>query len=148
MQMLIKGIRSFAPENNAAIEFYKPLTLIVGSNGAGKTVRKQMRSIGSVSSIGSSSNQQQQQAAAASSSSSSKECAHGMPQAQQPMQQQRSRNQRETPLWTHLAVALATAAAATLPRFNSPRCTLTRCTLTRCTLLPCNLSFCRLSLSA
>jgi DNA repair protein RAD50 len=37
--MLIKGIRSFAPENNAAIEFYKPLTLIVGSNGAGKTVR-------------------------------------------------------------------------------------------------------------
>lgn len=44
MQMLIKGIRSFAPENNAAIEFYKPLTLIVGSNGAGKTVRKQMSS--------------------------------------------------------------------------------------------------------
>ena len=39
LQMLIKGIRSFAPENNAAIEFYKPLTLIVGSNGAGKTVR-------------------------------------------------------------------------------------------------------------
>jgi hypothetical protein len=40
LQMLIKGIRSFAPENHAAIEFYKPLTLIVGSNGAGKTVSR------------------------------------------------------------------------------------------------------------
>jgi DNA repair protein RAD50 len=39
MQMLIKGIRSFSPENNAVIVFYKPLTLIVGVNGAGKTVR-------------------------------------------------------------------------------------------------------------
>lgn len=37
--MIIRGIRSFAPENNTAIVFYKPLTLIVGSNGAGKTVR-------------------------------------------------------------------------------------------------------------
>lgn len=37
--MLIKGIRSFSPENTTPIEFYKPLTLIVGSNGAGKTVR-------------------------------------------------------------------------------------------------------------
>lgn len=36
-KMLIRGIRSFAPENNATIVFYKPLTLIVGSNGAGKT---------------------------------------------------------------------------------------------------------------
>jgi hypothetical protein len=39
LQMLVKGIRSFSPENNHVIEFYKPLTLIVGSNGAGKTVR-------------------------------------------------------------------------------------------------------------
>eukprot|EP00775_Hariotina_reticulata_P006345 gene6345-6579_t len=31
------GIRSFSPDNNNVIEFYKPLTLIVGSNGAGKT---------------------------------------------------------------------------------------------------------------
>lgn len=38
--MLVKGIRSFSPENNNVIEFYKPLTLIVGSNGAGKTVSK------------------------------------------------------------------------------------------------------------
>jgi AAA domain len=38
-QMLVKGIRSFSPDNNNVIEFYKPLTLIVGSNGAGKTVR-------------------------------------------------------------------------------------------------------------
>jgi DNA repair protein RAD50 len=46
LQMLIKGIRSFAPENNAAIEFYKPLTLIVGSNGAGKTVRTVLSACG------------------------------------------------------------------------------------------------------
>lgn len=39
LQMLIKGIRSFSPDNSTPIEFYKPLTLIVGSNGAGKTVR-------------------------------------------------------------------------------------------------------------
>ena len=39
MQMLIKGIRSFSPDNTHVIEFYKPLTLIVGQNGAGKTVR-------------------------------------------------------------------------------------------------------------
>ena len=38
LQMLIKGIRSFSPDNQAVIEFYKPLTLIVGQNGAGKTV--------------------------------------------------------------------------------------------------------------
>jgi predicted ATPase len=38
VQMLIKGIRSFSPDNQNVIEFYKPLTLIVGSNGAGKTV--------------------------------------------------------------------------------------------------------------
>lgn len=36
--MLIKGIRSFDPENKNVITFYKPLTLIVGPNGAGKTV--------------------------------------------------------------------------------------------------------------
>lgn len=33
----IKGIRSFAPDNNSIIEFFKPLTIIVGANGAGKT---------------------------------------------------------------------------------------------------------------
>ena len=37
-KMLIKGIRSFSPHNQAVVEFYKPLTLIVGHNGAGKTV--------------------------------------------------------------------------------------------------------------
>lgn len=37
-QMLIKGIRSFSPDNQNVIEFYRPLTLIVGHNGAGKTV--------------------------------------------------------------------------------------------------------------
>lgn len=41
LQMLIKGIRSFSPDNQAVIEFYRPLTLIVGHNGAGKTVRRQ-----------------------------------------------------------------------------------------------------------
>ena len=39
-KMLIKGIRSFSPENQNVIEFYKPLTLIVGQTGAGKTVRQ------------------------------------------------------------------------------------------------------------
>lgn len=39
LQMLIKGIRSFSPDNQNVVEFYKPLTLIVGHNGAGKTVR-------------------------------------------------------------------------------------------------------------
>ena len=42
MQMLIKGIRSFSPDNTHVIEFYKPLTLIVGHNGAGKTVRSRL----------------------------------------------------------------------------------------------------------
>ncbi|CAA6659879.1 unnamed protein product [Spirodela intermedia] len=36
-KMLIKGIRSFDPENKHVIAFFKPLTLIVGPNGAGKT---------------------------------------------------------------------------------------------------------------
>ncbi|KMT14828.1 hypothetical protein BVRB_3g065520 isoform B [Beta vulgaris subsp. vulgaris] len=36
-KMLIKGIRSFDPENKNVVTFFKPLTLIVGSNGAGKT---------------------------------------------------------------------------------------------------------------
>lgn len=39
MQLSIKGIRSFAPDNADVIEFLKPLTIIVGHNGAGKTVR-------------------------------------------------------------------------------------------------------------
>lgn len=37
-KLLIQGIRSFSPQNRNVIEFYKPLTLIVGTNGAGKTV--------------------------------------------------------------------------------------------------------------
>ncbi|KAK8943466.1 DNA repair protein RAD50 [Platanthera guangdongensis] len=36
-KMLVKGIRSFDPENKHVIAFFKPLTLIVGPNGAGKT---------------------------------------------------------------------------------------------------------------
>ncbi|KAH9318277.1 hypothetical protein KI387_020046, partial [Taxus chinensis] len=36
-KMLIKGIRSFSPENTLVMTFYRPLTLIVGPNGAGKT---------------------------------------------------------------------------------------------------------------
>jgi hypothetical protein len=43
-KMLIKGIRSFSPDNDHAIIFPKPLTLIVGRNGAGKTVRRSMHS--------------------------------------------------------------------------------------------------------
>jgi DNA repair protein RAD50 len=40
-KLLIKGIRSFSPDNDHAIIFPKPLTLIVGRNGAGKTVSRQ-----------------------------------------------------------------------------------------------------------
>ncbi|KAK3020639.1 hypothetical protein RJ639_046423 [Escallonia herrerae] len=36
-KMLIKGIRSFDPENKNVTTFFRPLTLIVGPNGAGKT---------------------------------------------------------------------------------------------------------------
>ncbi|KAJ3024381.1 UNVERIFIED_CONTAM: DNA repair protein rad50 [Siphonaria sp. JEL0065] len=36
-KLAIRGIRSFGPEDQQAIEFYTPLTLIVGHNGAGKT---------------------------------------------------------------------------------------------------------------
>ena len=38
-QLTIRGIRAFSPDNEEKITFYKPLTLIVGHNGAGKTVR-------------------------------------------------------------------------------------------------------------
>lgn len=34
----IIGIRSYSPENEEIIKFFKPLTLILGKNGAGKTV--------------------------------------------------------------------------------------------------------------
>lgn len=115
MQMLIKGIRSFAPENNAAIEFYKPLTLIVGSNGAGKTVRKQMSS--------------------SSSRSRSRECAHGIPHTQHPMQQRHSsKHHALVGFKPSISLsALASAAAATCPS-----------SICRC----CNLLCCRLSSSA
>jgi AAA15 family ATPase/GTPase len=36
--LTIRGIRSFSPQEEVRIDFYKPLTLIVGANGAGKTV--------------------------------------------------------------------------------------------------------------
>jgi DNA repair protein RAD50 len=36
-KLLIKGVRSFSPHNQVALEFEKPLSLIVGHNGAGKT---------------------------------------------------------------------------------------------------------------
>lgn len=34
----IQGIRSFSPEKMETLRFEKPLTLIVGHNGSGKTV--------------------------------------------------------------------------------------------------------------
>ena len=36
-KLLIRGIRSFSPYQENVIEFYTPLTIIVGHNGAGKT---------------------------------------------------------------------------------------------------------------
>ena len=37
-KLAIKGIRSFSPFEDEKIDFFKPLTLILGQNGAGKTV--------------------------------------------------------------------------------------------------------------
>jgi hypothetical protein len=37
-KLLVQGIRSFGPHKRNVIDFYTPLTLIVGQNGAGKTV--------------------------------------------------------------------------------------------------------------
>lgn len=39
-KLSILGIRSFGPEerNRGVVEFFKPLTLILGPNGSGKTV--------------------------------------------------------------------------------------------------------------
>lgn len=36
--MAIRGIRSFDEKDPNIIQFYNPLTLIVGTNGSGKTV--------------------------------------------------------------------------------------------------------------
>lgn len=36
-KLSIRGIRSFSPHTQNVIEFYSPLTIIVGNNGAGKT---------------------------------------------------------------------------------------------------------------
>ena len=36
-KMSIRGIRSFSPDEAANIEFFTPLTVIVGQNGCGKT---------------------------------------------------------------------------------------------------------------
>lgn len=35
----ITGIRAFDPESGSVLMFYTPLTLIVGANGCGKTVK-------------------------------------------------------------------------------------------------------------
>lgn len=36
-KLSIQGIRAFSPEHPEVIEFYSPLTIIVGANGCGKT---------------------------------------------------------------------------------------------------------------
>lgn len=36
-KMSLRGIRSFSPNRDETIEFYSPLTMIVGANGCGKT---------------------------------------------------------------------------------------------------------------
>lgn len=38
-KLLIRGIRSFDDKQASVIEFYTPVTVIVGHNGSGKTVR-------------------------------------------------------------------------------------------------------------
>lgn len=42
----IQGIRSFSSERIEAIEFEKPVTLIVGHNGAGTRARRSLTSHG------------------------------------------------------------------------------------------------------
>lgn len=37
-KLLIRGIRSFDDKQASVIEFYTPVTVIVGHNGSGKTV--------------------------------------------------------------------------------------------------------------
>ena len=38
LKMSIRGIRAFSPNEEIKIEFFRPLTLIQGHNGCGKTV--------------------------------------------------------------------------------------------------------------
>lgn len=38
-KLAIRGIRSFDDKSVSVIEFYSPVTVIVGHNGSGKTVR-------------------------------------------------------------------------------------------------------------
>ena len=40
LKMSIRGIRAFSPYEEIKIEFFRPLTLIQGHNGCGKTVSK------------------------------------------------------------------------------------------------------------
>lgn len=37
--LTIQGIRSYPTDEPTTVKFFKPLTLIVGSNGSGKTVK-------------------------------------------------------------------------------------------------------------
>ena len=39
LKLSIRGIRAFSPYEEVKIEFFRPLTLIQGPNGSGKTVR-------------------------------------------------------------------------------------------------------------
>ena len=39
-RLAIRGIRSFDPQEEVKIDFFRPLTLIQGHNGSGKTVIK------------------------------------------------------------------------------------------------------------
>jgi DNA repair protein RAD50 len=40
LKMSVRGIRAFSPYEEIKIEFFRPLTLIQGHNGCGKTVSK------------------------------------------------------------------------------------------------------------
>ena len=39
-KLAVRGVRSFSPYDEQKIEFFKLLTLILGKNGAGKTVSR------------------------------------------------------------------------------------------------------------
>jgi DNA repair protein RAD50 len=42
-KLQIRGIRSFSPNRDETIEFYAPLTMIVGANGCGEFFQTLLR---------------------------------------------------------------------------------------------------------
>lgn len=43
-KLSLQGVRSYSDKQPETIEFFKPLTIIVGANGSGKTVSQRIES--------------------------------------------------------------------------------------------------------